>query len=331
MLDPADALLAPERTHGPQGRHGEATSVQNRCNAPEFPRCAAKPMLVPVPAGAVLSPIPARPTPLVLSCITAALVGLPLLASWAGFALTASAPSAEFALIFGAIFLGALASGLAGFAFSAVAGAPLMLILPATQAVPLLLTCSIITQLISVCSLWRILQWRACRPYLIGGLVGIPAGAYLLQALDARIFAAAFGFLLVSYSVFLLAKPVCWTGYNPRWADLASGFAGGITGGAVAFPGAVPTMWCSLRGLAKDMQRGLLQPYILIMQVATLAYFSKVGLLTSTATQTSLWCAPAVLAGTLLGLALFRRVNDATFRRIALIFLLISGVILLLK
>jgi uncharacterized membrane protein YfcA len=337
MLGPADALpLAPERAREPQGRQAVTRSVQSRCDAPEFARraigqSAAKAMLAPALAGGSLSPNPARAASVVLSCVAVALVSFPSLVSWAGPALIAATPPTNLTLIFGAVFLGALVSGLAGFAFSAVAGALLMLILPATQAVPLLLICSIITQLISICSLRRILQWQACLPYLFGGFVGIPAGTYLLQALDARTFAAAFGILLASYSLFLLAKPTCSIRYDRRWADLASGFVGGVTGGAVAFPGAVPTMWCSLRGLAKDMQRGLLQPYILVMQVATLAYFSKVGLLTSTATQTSLWCAPAVLAGTLLGLALFRRVNDAAFRRIVLTFLLISGATLLLK
>lgn len=56
---------------------------------------------------------------------------------------------------------------------------------------------------------------------------------------------------------------------------------GGITGGAIAFPGVAPTIWCGLRGLPKDVQRGVVQPFILAIQVATLVYFSRLGIFTA--------------------------------------------------
>jgi hypothetical protein len=66
-----------------------------------------------------------------------------------------------------------------------------------------------------------------------------------------------------------------------------------VTGGAIAFPGAVPTIWCCLQGLPKERQRGLIQPFILIMQVATIAYFSGVGIMTSETLMVSLVTASA--------------------------------------
>ena len=45
-----------------------------------------------------------------------------------------------------AVFAGALVSGLAGFAFSAVAGAILLHMLPPMEAVPLMMMCSIVVQ-----------------------------------------------------------------------------------------------------------------------------------------------------------------------------------------
>ena len=35
-------------------------------------------------------------------------------------------------------------------------------------------------------------------------------------------------------------------------------------------PGALPTIWCELRGMPKDDQRGLVQPYITAMQLLAL-------------------------------------------------------------
>src|SRR5512141_1018779 len=74
------------------------------------------------------------------------------------------------------IFAGALAAGLAGFAFSAISGGMLFHWLSPIEAVPLLLACSITTQLLSITKLWHIMQWRQCFPYLAGGFAGIPVG-----------------------------------------------------------------------------------------------------------------------------------------------------------
>ena len=122
----------------------------------------------------------------------------------------------------------------------------------------------------------------------------------------------------------LLRPPFAFNG-GGRMVEIAAGFAGGITGGATAMPGAIPTIWCNLKGLSKIQQRAIVQPFILLMQIATMAYFSKLGILASATWTTYLWCAPAVVAGTFLGLWLFERVDDGKFRRLVLLFLLISG------
>jgi uncharacterized protein len=228
------------------------------------------------------------------------------------------------------IFAGSLAAGLAGFAFSAVTGAVLFHVLAPIDAVPLLLACSITTQLFSISKLWRTMQWRQCLPYLAGGFAGIPIGAQLLKAFDARVFAAGFGLFLICYSLYMLLRPHFVIRGGGRYAEVAAGFAGGITGGATAFPGAFPAVWCSVQGLSKLEQRGIVQPFILLMQIATLVYFSKLGILASATLTTYLWCAPAVVLGTWLGLKFFDRIDDKRFRQVVLLFLLISGAILVM-
>jgi uncharacterized protein len=228
------------------------------------------------------------------------------------------------------IFAGSLAAGLAGFAFSAITGAILFHFMAPLDAVPLLLACSITTQLFSISKLWHTMQWRQCAPYLVGGFAGIPIGAKLLKTFDAHIFAAGFGFFLICYSLYMLIRPHVVLHGGGRYIEIAAGFAGGITGGATAFPGAFPTIWCNLRGLSKLEQRGIVQPFILLMQIATLIYFSKLGILASATLTTYLWCAPGVALGTWLGLQLFNRIDDKRFRQVVLLFLLISGATLLI-
>jgi hypothetical protein len=66
------------------------------------------------------------------------------------------------------------------------------------------------------------------------------------------------------------------------------------------------------------------------MQIATLVYFSKLGILASATLTTYLWCAPAGVLGTWLGLQMFHRIDDRRFRQVILLFLLISGATLLI-
>ena len=155
------------------------------------------------------------------------------------------------------IFAGSLAAGLAGFAFSAISGARLFHWLAPIDAVPLLLACSITTQLFSISKLWRTMRWRQCLPYLAGGFVGIPLGAKLLEGLSTHTFAAGFGLFLICYSVHMLMRRHLTCRGGGRWAEIAVGFAGGITGGATAFPGALPTIWCNVQGMSKLQQRGI--------------------------------------------------------------------------
>jgi uncharacterized membrane protein YfcA len=183
-------------------------------------------------------------------------------------------------------------------------------------------------QLVSVASLRGSIDWRELLPLVAAGLVGIPVGAHVLQVLPASVFAAVFGLFLAGYGAFMLARPRLSLGCHGKVPALLSGFAGGVTGGAIAFPGAIPTIWCTLRAVPKDTQRGLIQPFIVIMQVATIAYFSKIEIMTTEALLVSLVCAPAVLAGTWVGLALYRRFSDGELRRAVLVVLLICGAML---
>ncbi len=245
--------------------------------------------------------------------------------------IAASLPDAATTLagILSAIFAGALVSGLAGFAFSAVAGALLLRLIEPAETVSLLLVCSLGAQLVSMANLRKSIDWRQVLPLVAAGLAGIPIGTHVLQVLPAATFAAAFGVFLVGYGAWMLVRPALTIRCGSRIPTLLSGFAGGVTGGAIAFPGALPTIWCCLQGVPKERQRGLIQPYILIMQVATIAYFSGVGIMTSETLLVSLVCAPVVLAGTWLGLCLYRRFSDAEFRQLVLVVLLTCGAMLL--
>jgi len=222
------------------------------------------------------------------------------------------------------LFLAGVVSGLSGFAFSAVAACVLWL-LPPLQAVPLIMLLSACNQLLSVGRLRKemVLRGTAEREgaiaYIAGGLVGVPIGLVALQALPTRMFAGGLGLFLIVYSALVLLKPdslrIKLSGWKPA---VAVGAAGGIVGGFSAFPGSMPVVYLGLRGLglrgvSKANTRGITQPYILALQLISLGILALTHSAIFNAQFWLLWVLtlPAVLLGSLTGVALYRRLSGA--------------------
>ena len=229
-----------------------------------------------------------------------------------------------------AMFLGGFVSGISGFAFSAVAGAILLQIYPPVFAVPLMMACALVAQLYSLITLRNSMEWRKALPLIVGGIAGMPFGLYALRSVDTHTFRLGFGIFLAVYSAYMLFWPATFSTHKQEGGvtRYAIGFAGGVVGGLTAFPGALPTIWCDLRGFPRDVKRGMTQPYIAFMQFAGIFLVFLHGDLSSEFVPKLLWSLPAVIGGCVLGLALFGKVNDRVFRRIILAALLVSGLAL---
>src|SRR5258708_513494 len=237
---------------------------------------------------------------------------------------------APFLLLSAAVFLGAFVSGFAGFAFSAVAGAILLHVLPPMEAVPLMMLCSVAVRSASLWAVRQNIQWKESLPLILGGVLGIPIAVWLLDSADAGTFRGGFGLAVASYAGYMLCRPSVACLRQMNWKrNTLIGFGGGLIGGLTAMPGALPTIWCDIHGVPKNEQRGLVQPFIAAMQIFALAVMLVRRDLSSDVLVDLAWSIPALLAGSLLGIFAFRSVNETTFRRVILIILLVSGVLLL--
>jgi uncharacterized protein len=107
-----------------------------------------------------------------------------------------------------AIFLGGVVSGFSGFAFSAVAGVILLHLFEPLLAIPLMMCCSIASQISSLAAIRRHIQWRGSVPLLIGGVGGIPIALYLLTLTDPHVFRISIGIFLACYAVYMPDSPV---------------------------------------------------------------------------------------------------------------------------
>jgi hypothetical protein len=108
---------------------------------------------------------------------------------------------------------------------------------------------------------------------------------------------------------------------------------GGVLGGFTAFPGAAVVVWSGLRQLPKNESRSIVQPYILGLQLVSLALLAVEHPETFGPTYRALLVitVPIVLPCTLLGVTVYKSLSDLNFRRITFMLLGTSGLGLLIK
>lgn len=262
-----------------------------------------------------------------LSIFIIASVGLGLLVAEGAVLSAQGVHDAVYPMI--AVFAASIVSSIAGFAFSALSGALLFHLMDSqVHAVHVMIVCSIAIQILSVATLWRTIQWRCLRIFLIGGLLGVPAGVYLLLHLPGTAYRTVIGGLLIVYGSYLLLRRPVRPLEAGRVSDICAGMLGGVTGGLAGFPGAFATIWCGLKGWGKAHQRGVYQPFILAMQPVTLIAIHLMR--PSSLPQAQLdWkvlaFVPAALLGAWFGLRIFRHLSDRQFDLVVNALLIASG------
>ncbi len=263
--------------------------------------------------------------PVLLCAASAALVSLYALELGA-FDLFAAGASVVALL---AVLAAATASSIAGFTFSPICAAMLLPLMrdDPVRVVTVLLLSSIAIQSLSAWALRRTIDWRALLPFLAGGVVGLPGGVYLLLHIEPTDYVRLLGALLVLYGAYMFFRRPLTVRSTPL-RDALVGAAGGITGGLAAFPGAFVTIWCGMKGWDKARQRGVYQPFILILQVLALLAIQLVTPVVAAGPGlgAAAWTfIPAALLGTCCGLAIFERLTDVQFARAVNVLLIASG------
>ena len=230
------------------------------------------------------------------------------------------------------IFVAAFASSIAGFAFSAICGAIMFhLIDDPLRVVQIMMVCSVGGQALMVWSLRGDIAWSALVVFVTGAAVGLPFGIYLLLHAQPVVCTHVIGGLLVVYAgLMIFRRPMVLRQHT--LLDAAAGFLGGITGGAAAFPGAFVTIWCSFKGWTKERQRGVYQPFILIVQLIAIAVMAVAAQATDGHRSfdfSGVFYLPAMLLGSSCGFACFKWLNDRQFALAVNVLLIVSGASLL--
>jgi uncharacterized protein len=168
-------------------------------------------------------------------------------------------------------------------------------------------------------------------PFVIGGAAGVPLGAYLVTFLNPSDLRIGVGALLVVYSTYNLVRPTFTPIKSNQAVDAGIGVLNGLLGGLTGLGGVISTIWVQLGGGPKDAQRAIFQPVLFITMAMTTLTFATAGhLFNMDILKLFFMGLPALLLGLWVGVKLYGRLDDASFRKVILILLLISGLSLAL-
>ncbi len=234
--------------------------------------------------------------------------------------------NAELLLLAGGAAVAGLVQGISGFAFAMVAMSIWVWGIEPRLAAAMAVSGALLGQVVALFTVRRSFHPARLWPFLAGALFGVPLGAWLLPLLDPARFKLATGiFLLLCCPPMLLAHRLPRIEAGGRGADGVVGLVGGVMGGIAGFSGMLPSLWVTLRGWDKDLQRGVIQNFSLAALAATLALYLASGAFSADMWPKFAVVAPAMLLPSLLGARLYHGLSPLAFRRVVLWLLTAAG------
>ena len=221
---------------------------------------------------------------------------------------------------------------LLGFGAGLIAVGTLALVMPEIRdVVVMLLLVNLPAELWVVWESRREIAWRQGLTLFVGIAVGIPAGAWALDAGDPSILLPVLGvFLIVVGSAFLAGRERR-PRQLPAWTAPPIGLVSGVLTGLFGTGGPPLIFYYQLSGVEKRVFRGNLMAIFMLMTLVRVPSYAALDLITWPRIWSSAAVFPAVLLGAVIGYHVHLSLDENTFRRLVSIALVIIGVVLLLR
>ncbi len=244
-------------------------------------------------------------------------------------------------LLIGAVALAIAVYGFsktAGPVFGVVAGPILAVALGPTAAAGFAVPLLLLGDLMGLLYFRQHADWPVMRRIVPGVLVGFVLTALLFAFASQSTIARVIGVLLL-FSVVLEVQ----RRRNPQLGQRAeggterrveAGFYGALTGVttlAVNAGGPAMTLYLVKMRVPMLAFMGTSVWFFFILNLIKLPFVIPLGLITQQSLIANLWFAPAMIAGSLIGIATFRRMNQVWFERIALVLSALASLWLVIR
>lgn len=239
-------------------------------------------------------------------------------------------PGVESILVTGILFLATLIRSSLGFGEALVAVPLLAFLLPVKTAAPVAMMASVTVALIVLLQDWRKVHVGGATRLALPTLAGIPLGLLLVTAGGEAPVKVLLATVIISFAAYSLKGNQHRELNDDRFAWLF-GFGAGVLGGAYGMNGPPLAVYGSLRKWSPQHFRATLQGYFLPASLAGLCGYWLTGLLTPTVSRLYLVSLPFVIAATLIGRVINRRIAESRFALYVHCGLIAIGIVLLVQ
>lgn len=213
----------------------------------------------------------------------------------------------------GAVLLGALVRGYAGFGASMFWVASLSLIYPPASVVPTVLALEVLASLALLPSVIGHVQWRSMAWMLGATIATMPLGIALLAVLPEREMRLVVAGSILAGTVALMFG-VRLAGEPGTRAALAAGSVSGVVNGSTAIGGPPAVLLYFSSSAGNHVSRATLIAYFLGTDAVGFAMMAAAGLVEREVLTHTAVFAPLTLVGIAAGQLAFRRTGGAGFR-----------------
>ncbi|MBI3517298.1 MAG: sulfite exporter TauE/SafE family protein [Proteobacteria bacterium] len=223
-----------------------------------------------------------------------------------------------------------LVRGFSGFGAALVMAPGFTLVTDPRDAVAMTILLNVSTSAQLLLPALRATRWRDVGPMSAAAVLAIPFGAWILVTLDGTVIRRAIGALVLGFSVVLLAG---WRyrGARTQPANLLVGGLGGLLTGATGFGGPPLILYFLAGDRPMAENRAGFISFFAITQLVTVPLFVWQGLVTWALIWSTALLVPIYLIATHVGAKLFTHASERVVRLIALGFLVLIGVVTLVR
>ena len=228
------------------------------------------------------------------------------------------------------IFLATLIRSAFGFGEALVAVPLLALVVPVEVAAPVAVLVSITVAGLVLLQDWREVHLSSARRLVLATMPGIPFGLLLLTTVAEPVVKAVLAVVIIAFSTYCLIGRTRLHLTDDRLA-WAFGLAAGVLGGAYGMNGPPLVVFGALRRWSPGQFRATLQGYFLPASLVGMVGYWLAGLWVPAVTRYYLASLPVVLAATLLGRVINRRMDGRRFVVYVHVGLVVIGIVLLIQ
>ena len=168
-------------------------------------------------------------------------------------------------------------------------------------------------------------------PLILGSMIGTLIGTYLLKSFANDILLRLLGFVIILFSLNLLRKQNQDEHVLPAPVGVLTGIIAGTLGGMFGAGGPPFVIYLAHQIKTKDILRATLIGLFAVDFSWRLVVFTVTGLITKDVLLMTLYLTPALVLGTILGNKSFFTINEARYRKLVVILLVITGLFLVMK